>query len=96
MRFEYTAIHNCFKALVDDLLTGYLEELGVSPEIFLEVVIKMGADKLDEFAVSSILTVDNFVQFGNMSVQRNIDLTHQVLSLRKSGRQTLRSSPVPP
>jgi len=80
MRFEYTAIHNRFKALVDDLLTGYLEELGVSPETFLEVATKMGTDKLNEFVVSSILTVDNFVQFRNMMVQRNIDLTHQALS----------------
>ena len=80
MRFEYTAIHNRFKALVDDLLTGYLEELGVSPETFMEVATKMGADKLNEFVVSSILTVDNFVQFRNMMVQRNIDLTHQALS----------------
>ena len=80
MRLEYTAIHNRFKALVDDLLTGFLEELGVSPETFLEVATKMGTDKLNEFVVSSILTVDNFVQFRNMMVQRNIDLTHQALS----------------
>ena len=80
MRLEYTAIHHRFKALVDDLLTGFLEELGVSPETFLEVATKMGTDKLNEFVVSSILTVDNFVQFRNMMVQRNIDLTHQALS----------------
>ena len=80
MRLEYTAIHHRFKALVDDLQTGFLEELGVSPETFLEVATKMGTDKLNEFVVSSILTVDNFVQFRNMMVQRNIDLTHQALS----------------
>ena len=87
MRFEYTAIHNRFKALVDDLLTGYLEELGVSPETFLEVATKMGTDKLNEFVVSSILTVDNFVQFRNMMVQRNIDLTHQALSQLEEERE---------
>lgn len=36
-KFEYTSIHNEFKQLVDQMLTEFLAELGVSPEDLLQV-----------------------------------------------------------
>ncbi|KAJ9527569.1 hypothetical protein QJQ45_025843 [Haematococcus lacustris] len=79
-KFEYTTIHEEFKQLVDNLLTSFLEELGVTAETFYEVVAKeQDKDQLTSFVVQTILTVDDFLMFKAMMVKRNMDLTHQVL-----------------
>ena len=44
-----------------------------------------GQDKLSDFVVRSILTVDNFMHFRNMMVQRNLDLTRQALAQLEAG-----------
>lgn len=73
-------IHEEFKQLVDSLLTEFIEELGVSPETFYEVMNAQGQDKLTSFVLQTILTVDDFTLFKAMMVKRNIDLTNQVLN----------------
>lgn len=37
-KFEYTEVHEKFKTLVDDLVSYFLEELGVSTEAFVEAM----------------------------------------------------------
>lgn len=71
-------IHEHFKALVDDMLLGFIKELGVSPESFYEIIAQQQSnDRLTGFVVQTILTVDDFRLFKAMMVKRNIDLTNQ-------------------
>ena len=70
---------------VDEVICGYLEELGVSAEHFADVVQKSNGE-LDAFVVASILTVDDFQQFRAMMIKRNIDLTNEVLKEIEAGR----------
>lgn len=80
-KLEYTPIHEQFQQLVDDLLTDFIEELGVSQETFHEIIAReQNKDKLTGFVVQTILTVDDFMLFKAMMVKRNIDLTNQVLA----------------
>ena len=79
MKLEYTAIHERFKTLVEDLLVGFLDELGVDPATFVRIAATCTSDKVNEFVVASILTVDDFMHFRNMMLQRNVELTNQVL-----------------
>lgn len=62
---------------VDELLTGFLVELGVSALEFFDVA-KSASDKLTAFVVQTILTVDDFLMFKAMMVKRNMDLANQV------------------
>ncbi|KAG2484245.1 hypothetical protein HYH03_016890, partial [Edaphochlamys debaryana] len=79
-KLEYTIYHNEFKALVDKLLTDFLNELGVSPEQFFQIVAgAQDSDQLTKFVIQTILTVDDFLMFKAMMVRRNLDLTGQVL-----------------
>ena len=79
-KLEFTIIHNEFKALVENLLSDFLVELGVTPEGFVDVVSRANGEKaLGEFVASSILTVDDYFQFKAMMVRRNLDLTEEVL-----------------
>mmetsp|Transcript_1667 Transcript_1667/g.3732 ORF Transcript_1667/g.3732 Transcript_1667/m.3732 type:complete len:539 (-) Transcript_1667:759-2375(-) len=80
-KLEYTVVHDQFKKLVDELLTDFLAELGVSPETFFDIVSsEQNQDKLTSFVVQTILTVDDFLMFKAMMVKRNVDLTNQVLA----------------
>ena len=79
-KLEFTVLHNEFKDLVEGLLTDFLAELGVTPERFADVVERASAEKeLGDFVATSILTVDDFLQFKAMMVRRNRDLTKEVL-----------------
>jgi len=81
-KLEYTQIHHEFQEVVDELISDFLEELGVSAEQFADTVASNVAnEKLNSFVLSSILTVEDFVQFKAMMVKRNIDLTNQVLAI---------------
>ena len=76
---HHVQIHADFKELVDNLLTDFLAEMGVSAETFYEIVsAEKDKDKLTEFVIKTILTVDDFLMFKAMMVKRNIDLTNQV------------------
>ncbi|GAX85773.1 hypothetical protein CEUSTIGMA_g13188.t1 [Chlamydomonas eustigma] len=80
-KLEYTPIHEQFKELVDELLTEFITDLGVTPEQFYEVVASEHSNEsLNSFVVQTILTVDDFLLFKAMMVKRNIDLTNQVLA----------------
>ncbi|KAK3281269.1 hypothetical protein CYMTET_10938 [Cymbomonas tetramitiformis] len=78
-KLEYTDVHHNFKDVVDSLLSDFLEDLGVTPEKFVEVVAGCVHTELNSFVLTSILTVDDFQQFKAMMVKRNIDLTNEVL-----------------
>ena len=85
-KLEYTEVHGKFKALVDDLITGFIAELGVEDKVFMEAVTSQGSNKLNSFVLTSILTVDDFVQFKAMMVKRNTDLTAEVLEMHAKAK----------
>ncbi len=67
---------------MDELISDFLEEIGVTHEQFFETVANnLDNNNINSFVVSSILTVEDFIQFKAMMVKRNIDLTNQVGSL---------------
>jgi len=80
-KLEFTDVHNKFKALVDDLITGFIADLGVEDKVFMDAVTSKASSKLNSFVLTSILTVDDFVQFKAMMVKRNTDLTAEVLEM---------------
>ena len=69
-KLEFTVLHNEFKDLVEGLLSDFLAELGVTPERFADVVERASAEKESgDFVATSILTVDDFLQFKAMMVR---------------------------
>mmetsp|Transcript_46894 Transcript_46894/g.87379 ORF Transcript_46894/g.87379 Transcript_46894/m.87379 type:complete len:487 (-) Transcript_46894:251-1711(-) len=78
-KLEYTKIHQDFQKLVDTLISDYLSELGVPPQKFAEIMAKSVNMEMNNFVLTSILTVDDFCQFKAMMVKRNMDLTNEVL-----------------
>eukprot|EP00951_Prasinocladus_malaysianus_P016062 scaffold124549_cov43-Prasinocladus_malaysianus.AAC.3 len=68
--------------VVDGLISDFLEEIGVTPQQFAETISKsISTNQLSSFVLSSILTVEDFLQFKAMMVRRNVELTHQVLAM---------------
>lgn len=79
-KFEYTALHIEFMNLVDKLLCELLEDLGVKPEKLVAVLSSdMSQDQISSFVLTSILSVEDFLQFKAMMVKRNVELTNQVI-----------------
>lgn len=75
----FLQIHEEFKALVDQLITGYLGDLGVSTEDFYEVLCAAGPKKLNDLVISTVLMVDDFPQFRALMMKRNLELSNQVV-----------------
>ncbi|MEW5304626.1 MAG: hypothetical protein WDW36_007225 [Sanguina aurantia] len=98
-KFQYSEVHDKFKELVDELLTMFLAELGLSGEEFFDQVSK-AQDQLSGFVVSTILTVDDFLMFKAMMVKRNLDLTNLVLQAveeaRRASEEAKEAGPPPP
>ena len=79
-KFEYTTVYDEFKGIVETLLSDFLDEIGVTNEDFVCAVGSSAHEnRLSTFVLSSILTVDDFLQFKAMMVKRNMDLTNEVL-----------------
>lgn len=75
----FLQIHEEFKELVDELIAGYLEDLGISVEDFYETVCAAGPDKLTNLVISTVLLADDFPQFRALMMKRNLELSNQVL-----------------
>lgn len=70
----YTELHNKFREMVDDLLCGFLSDLGVSPDSFVEA-IKSGANSELSSLVSEVLfAFDDFPSFRALMEKKNIEL----------------------
>ena len=79
-KFEYTTLHIEFMKLVDKLLCELLEDLGVQPEKLVSVLSSdVNSDQISSFVLTSILSVEDFLQFKAMMVKRNVELTNQVI-----------------
>lgn len=70
-KFEYTEIHNRFKALVDGQLERLLEEVGVSGDQLMAVVQKGLKHKKHSRFFEQIIIIDNFVAIKGLMLKRN-------------------------
>ena len=73
-RLEYTVIHEKFRALVDELLSSFLAELGASPEKFMEAVKAGTCPELSEIITEYIVALDDFRSFRALMEKRNIEM----------------------
>lgn len=80
-KLEYTQLHIEFMTLVDKLLCELLEDLGVTPETMVSVLSDDLGNKckISSFVLTSVLSVEDFLQFKAMMVKRNVELTNQVI-----------------
>ncbi|CCW67016.1 unnamed protein product [Phytomonas sp. Hart1] len=79
MKFEYTDIHRKFQSLIDDLLSGFVDELGISLEdVMASVRSSMESDQelehksIEDF-MKYIYVMDDFESFFYMMIKRNIE-----------------------
>lgn len=70
----YTQLHNEFRTLVDDLLSSFLEELGVSGEAFIDA-IKAGENvELSSMVAEFLFALDDFASFRTLMEKKNLEL----------------------
>ncbi|KAG8345967.1 putative The ARF like 2 binding protein BART [Trypanosoma vivax] len=79
MKFEQTEIHNSFRQLIDELLTTYVGELGIQSEEVVTALSNSMKSKGPTGALATkfirhITSVDDFISFYKMMMQRNIEL----------------------
>jgi len=78
-KLEHSTIHTKFVELLEGLLEGFLSDLGVPPEKFVEVCENATTDNLGELIQSQILAMDDFLTFKSMMVKANMDLELQAV-----------------
>ncbi|XP_043911207.1 cilia- and flagella-associated protein 36 [Protopterus annectens] len=79
-KLSYTEIHQQYKELIERLLGGYLEEIGITEEQFLDACTSplLQSDKL-QVLFQPLLAAEDFEVFRSLMVQRNIELQLQAL-----------------
>eukprot|EP00696_Hemimastix_kukwesjijk_P011238 gnl/Hemi2/24116_TR8093_c0_g1_i1.p1 gnl/Hemi2/24116_TR8093_c0_g1~~gnl/Hemi2/24116_TR8093_c0_g1_i1.p1 ORF type:complete len:493 (-),score=200.12 gnl/Hemi2/24116_TR8093_c0_g1_i1:243-1721(-) len=79
-KLAYNQIHQRFIELVDSLLEGFLQDIGVSAMEFYEAC-RVGAerDPLNKQVFEMIMAVDDFLAFRTMMVKKNIELEMEAL-----------------
>lgn len=86
MKLEYTVIHQKFVQLIDQLLTNFVNELGVPPEEAMESLHQALANATTEIGgqvdrfVSYIYSTEDFRTFHRMMMRRNVEL--DILAMR--------------
>lgn len=76
-KLEFTAIHQKFKKIVEDLLAELMAELGVTDQQFVEACEKAAQNPVHKKIVDQIMAVDNFSAFKRLMIKRNNELTLQ-------------------
>ncbi|RNF05158.1 putative coiled-coil domain-containing protein 104 [Trypanosoma rangeli] len=94
MTVEQTEVHLAFRNLADNLITAFVEELGVPLETVLEVVHKHVNEQSPlqqpaEKFLHNLFYMDDFRSFHKMMMRRNIQLdviASRILEHQKNGR----------
>lgn len=73
-KIEYTLLHREFCELVDGLLSGFLSELGVSGEDFIEACKSGRSLELSEMVTEYIMSMDDFQSFRAMMERKNHEM----------------------
>ena len=68
--------------MVDALLTSFLDELGVSPDQFVETVTK-SQSRLSATVITCLKAAEDFLKFKTLMVERNIHLNEQVIKVHE-------------
>jgi hypothetical protein len=70
----YTQLHNEFRTLVDDLLSSFLEELGVSGEAFIDAIKAGENEELSAMVAEFLFALDDFASFRTLMEKKNLEL----------------------
>lgn len=84
-KLEYTLVHNAFNKLVDDLLTAHLAELSVTTDQFMRFCQQglTGESEVHRDLVEQLVSVEDFLVFKAMMVQRSAYLNREALAGRE-------------
>ncbi|XP_071963544.1 uncharacterized protein [Antedon mediterranea] len=82
-KFEYTAIHNRYKQLVEYLLESFIEDLQIDATAFVKACQSTDPEASETTVIlfEQVMAADNFLIFKTMMVQRNIELELQALRM---------------
>ena len=79
-------MHNRFKKLVDGQLEGFIQDLGISPQDFVTACSK-AASKVHKNLLIQLLSVDDFLLFKQLMVQRNMQMNMEAINaMKKQGK----------
>eukprot|EP00331_Platyophrya_macrostoma_P033400 CAMPEP_0176458672 /NCGR_PEP_ID=MMETSP0127-20121128/32753_1 /TAXON_ID=938130 /ORGANISM="Platyophrya macrostoma, Strain WH" /LENGTH=428 /DNA_ID=CAMNT_0017849327 /DNA_START=23 /DNA_END=1309 /DNA_ORIENTATION=+ len=77
-KLVYTELHVKFRELIDELLSSFLEQLGVRPEAFVEAVksnrSNPNADELSHVVLEFLFALDDFPSFRALMEKKNLEL----------------------
>ncbi|XP_073484228.1 cilia- and flagella-associated protein 36 isoform X1 [Aquarana catesbeiana] len=81
-KLSYTEIHNEYKELVEKLIQGHLNEMGISEEQFQEACSAPFAHSPEaKNMLQPVFAVEDFVTFKEMMLQKNIELQLQAIHI---------------
>lgn len=80
LKLEYTAIHQKFRTLIEDVLESFLSELGTDAETMIKACEenKESDPKVGRF-LHYLLALDDFRSFRKMMVKRNVELEAEAM-----------------
>jgi hypothetical protein len=70
----YTQLHNAFRTLVDELLSSFLNELGVSGEAFVDAIKAGENEELSCMVAEFLFALDDFPSFRTLMEKKNLEL----------------------
>ncbi|XP_068088530.1 cilia- and flagella-associated protein 36 isoform X2 [Hyperolius riggenbachi] len=81
-KLSYTEVHNEYKELVEKLIQGHLNDIGIDGVQFQEACLSPLAQSPDvKNILQPLLAVEDFASFKEMMVQRNIELQLQAIQI---------------
>ena len=91
---EHSQLHAKFIDLLEGLLEGFLQQLGIAPEQFAEICQEAVSKNLSELIQSQILAMDDFLTFKKMMIKANMELELQ--AVRSNARKAAAPAALPP
>jgi hypothetical protein len=79
-KLAHTDIYQSFVEIVETLLTSHLEEMGASPDQFVELCRVYGTTDVGKETLEQVLAVDDYLSFKKMMVKRNKELEKETLT----------------
>eukprot|EP01006_Ploeotia_vitrea_P047673 TRINITY_DN67148_c4_g2_i1.p1 TRINITY_DN67148_c4_g2~~TRINITY_DN67148_c4_g2_i1.p1 ORF type:complete len:382 (-),score=100.15 TRINITY_DN67148_c4_g2_i1:633-1778(-) len=80
---EFKKLHDGFRECVDKILEDHLQDMGVSPEQFVEACEKGQNKQLNELVSEYILALDDFLTFKKMMEKRNVEIDLEAIRQSK-------------
>lgn len=80
-KFEYTKLHNSFRAMIDIHLANLCAELSISQELFAKACLKGLHIQKDRRVFEQVIACDNFLSFKKLMIKRNKELEAEALKM---------------